>query len=640
MNAELGLFFLILALLCSLMQAAFLYPHPQLRELLKPCLPHAAWLQAFCIALAFVTLVVLRIDSDFSVATVAAHSNHSLPLLYKIAGTWGNHEGSMVLWALVLSVFGLALSLQCHSEPKAKNPDKEKILHFVQDDIITLALAVQSALTAGTLLFIIFTSNPFARLFPPPEDGAALNPVLQDVALAMHPPLLYVGYVGFSLVFSLAVAALLTGQPARRFAEMARPWIFVAWSALTLGIGLGSWWAYRELGWGGFWFWDAVENASLLPWLAGTALLHSNIILQKRGALAQWTILLAIITFGLSLLGTFLVRSGALTSVHSFASDPARGLFILAYIAVVIGGALHLFATRASSLESAEKILPLSREGMIVINNLFLLSACATVLLGTLYPLFAEWLSGDKVTVGAPYFTLTFVPLMILPVFFAGLALFMPWGNSTLTQVFNAARYPLLAAITAALITAATVHTQLVMSMVGLGLGVWLFGCSVAWLKPSQKSAHRFAVFLAHGGAAVLVIGITGAGLWQQERSFTAAQGDAIDIGGYRVTYQGEKNVRGENYDARRGEFSVERHGKPVTSLLPEYRVHDINRTPTSEAAIYSTWGADLYAVIGEANDKKTSARLYYVPMIQYVWLGCLMMAIGGVIGWRRGVKS
>ncbi len=615
MTAELGIFFLILALLLASFQAAYLYPRPALRRRLTPCMLSASWLQALSVACAFAALMSVRIDSDFSVINAAQHSNRSLPLLYKIAGTWGNHEGSMLLWVLVLSAFGLALAVK-------------------QKDVLT-AVAVQAALAAGTLLFILFTSNPFARQFPPPFDGATLNPILQDVALAMHPPLLYVGYVGFSLVFSLAVATLLTGGNAREFARMARPWILIAWTALTLGIGLGSWWAYRELGWGGFWFWDAVENASLLPWLAGTALLHSNMVLQKRGALAAWTILLAIITFGLSLLGTFLVRSGALTSVHSFASDPARGLFILAYIVFAVGGALQLFALKARQLESGEPVMPLSREGMIVINNLFLLSACATVLLGTVYPLFAEWIGGEKLTVGAPYFNATFLPLMILPLFFAGLALFMPWRNATIKHALHETRFALWAALAAALLVLAYGQTSVVMAALGVGLGVWLFGCSLHWLKPSQRSAHRFSIFLAHGGAAILVFGITGAGLWQQEISRTIATGDAIDIGGYHMTYKGEQKQRGDNYDARRGEFQVEAYGK-TTALFPEYRVYDIRRTETSEAAIHSTWGADLYAVIGEADGKRTSARIYYVPMIRFVWLGCLLMGLGGLVAWWR----
>lgn len=612
MTAELGVFFLIVSLLLAVVQALPLYPHPALRHRLQPCLPAAAWLQALCVACALAALIALRLDNDFSVAVVAAHSSLALPALYKITGAWGNHEGSMVLWVLALSVFGLALAVRREPAP--------------------LAVAVQASLAAGVLLFVLFTSNPFARQFPPPMDGDAFNPILQDIALAIHPPLLYVGYVGFSIVFSLAVAALIDGRAGREFAKAVRPWILVSWSALTAGIGLGSWWAYRELGWGGFWFWDPVENASLLPWLAGTALLHSNIVLQKTGRLAAWVILLSILTFGLSLLGTFLVRSGALTSVHSFATDPARGLFILAYIVVFVGGALLLFALRAPRLEPAEPMHPISREGMIVFNNLFLLCACATVLLGTLYPLFAEWLAGHKLTVGAPYFNATFVPLMAVPLFLAGLALFLSWGRASLQQSLRVAQPALFASGAMALLVLAYIKTHIVFGLLGLGLGAWLFICSVQWLMTGSRSAHRLSVFLAHGGLGVLVMGVTGAGLWQQEVSGNLAAGNIAAIGEYRLMYQGEESARGDGYDVRRGTFVMLKDNKRIATLSPEYRVYDIRKTPTHEAAIHSTWGADIYVVIGETDGEKTGVRIYFVPMIRFVWLGCVLMALGGLV--------
>lgn len=619
-TAEAGTFFLILALLLAVIQTITLYPHGTLRRQLLPCLLPAAWLQALCVACALAALIVLRLDNDFSVAVVADHSSLALPVLYKITGAWGNHEGSMLLWVLVLSSFGLALAAA-----------RKEMTH---------AVAIQASLAAGVLLFILLTSNPFARRFPPPPDGNAFNPILQDVALAIHPPLLYVGYVGFSIVFSLAVAALLNGQSGREFARTLRPWILASWSSLTIGIGLGSWWAYRELGWGGFWFWDPVENASLLPWLAGTALLHSNIVLQKRGQLGAWVILLSILTFGLSLLGTFLVRSGALTSVHSFATDPARGLFILAYIAVFVGGALLLFALRLPRAQAEEPMRPASREGMIVFNNLFLLSACATVLLGTLYPLFAEWLSGHKLTVGAPYFNATFVPLMALPLLLAGLAPLMPWKQASLPQVLLRAQPALLAAGAMAFLVLAYAKTHIAQAVLGLGLGAWLFTCSVQWLMAGERSLHRLSVFLAHGGAAVLVLGVTGAGLWQEEVTKTVAAGDRVDIAGYRLFYHGETATRGEGYSARQGIFTLEKHGREITRLFPEYRIYDIRNAPTHEAAIHSTWPSDIYAVIGEAAGERTVARLYYVPMIRFVWLGCLLMTLGGAAAFlRRGGK-
>jgi len=357
-----------------------------------------------------------------------------MPLLYKITGTWGNHEGSMLLWAWVMAMFGWWLAFQRSSDEQT-------------NQIRDLALIVQSILLAGVLIFILFTSNPFVRIFPPPPDGLALNPLLQDIALAMHPPMLYLGYVGFSVVFSLAVALMLLPEKQsvdmRRWAQMAHPWIMVSWATLTLGIGLGSWWAYRELGWGGWWFWDPVENASLMPWLSATALLHSNLVLKKRGLLAPWVVLLAILTFGLSLLGTFLVRSGALTSVHSFANDPARGLYILAYIAVVMGAALALYALRGQRLQASETMAPVSREGMIVINNLFILTACATVVLGTMYPLVAEWISGARLTVGAPYFNATFLPIMSIALLFAALVPFMPWKKANIRESLKRCVWPI-----------------------------------------------------------------------------------------------------------------------------------------------------------------------------------------------------
>jgi len=610
MVAEFAVFFLILALLLALLQAISLWPRPALRNKIAPCIPIASWLQALFVACAFFALMLLRVDSDFSVVNVAQHSNASLPLLYKIAGTWGNHEGSMLLWILILSAFGLAISF--HRQ--------------------MYATAVQAALAAGALLFLLFTSNPFARQFPPPSDGEALNPVLQDIALAMHPPLLYVGYVGFSIVFSLAVAALISGQTGREFAKATRPWILISWTALTLGIGLGSWWAYRELGWGGFWFWDPVENASLMPWLAGTALLHSNIVLEKRGQLASWVILLSILTFALSLLGTFLVRSGALTSVHSFASDPARGLFILVYMVVAVGGALLLYGLRMRSIETVESMQPASREGMIVFNNLFLLSACAVVFLGTVYPLFAEWLSGTKLTVGAPYFISTFVPLMALPIFFAGLATLMPWKKASFATTLYHARPAAMAAAAAAFLVIVWTHTSVAYAALGIGLGIWLWVVSLQWLIAGWKSLpHMYvaSVFSAHAGVAILVLGITGTGIWQQEIDRATAPGDTFDIAGYRLTYVRENTERGANYDVKRAEIRIT---NKMTSLFPEYRTYDIRHTTTSEAAVYSTWAGDLYAVIGEGDGKRTALRVYYNPGIRFLWLGCLMMGLAGIL--------
>ncbi len=617
MTAESGLFLLIVALALALFQGAYLLPRPGLRAWIAPCLKLAAAMQALLAASAFAALMVLRIDSDFSVENVARHSNLSLPIIYKIAGTWGNHEGSMLLWLLVISTFGAILSASGRLDTQTKY----------------LATATQALIAAGVLLFILFTSNPFARQFPPPMDGQALNPLLQDIGLAIHPPLLYVGYVGFSIVFSLAVAALLRGEAGRSWAQAAHGWIMASWGALTLGIGLGSWWAYRELGWGGWWFWDPVENASLLPWLAGTALLHSNIVLKKRGLLQSWVILLAILTFAMSMLGTFLVRSGALTSVHSFASDPARGLFILAYIAATVGGALLLYALRAPRLESQGEMLPASREGVIVVNNLFILTACATVLLGTVYPLLADGLFGTKLSVGAPYFNATFIPLMALPLLMAGLAPFMPWQHANPALAFRQSRHAWIAALAAGFITLALAKSDAALAALGFGLSMWLAASSVRWVA-GRRSANTWPTFMGHMGVAVLVAGITSVSLWKEESERTMAPGERLSIGNHTLLFVEEKASRGDNYDARIGRFNVsDANGNSAGELFPEHRTYDIRNNGTSEAAIYSTPWSDIYAVLGDTalESGHTMVRVYYVPMVKFIWGGFLLIGLAGI---------
>ncbi|MEQ1789701.1 MAG: heme lyase CcmF/NrfE family subunit [Rickettsiales bacterium] len=615
MIAELGVFLLVLAFLTALLQSFYLLPFAPSRLVLGRILPMAAWLQALCVASALAILVILRLDSDFSVINVVAHSNLSLPTLYKITGTWGNHEGSMLLWVFVLALFGALLMTSC-----------EKIKLY--------ASAIQSLLCAGFLAFILYTSNPFARIFPPPVDGKTLNPLLQDIGLAIHPPLLYLGYVGFSIVFSLAVAALIQGRADRDWARLAHPWIMVSWSALTLGIGLGSWWAYRELGWGGWWFWDPVENASLLPWLSGTALFHSNIVLKKRGMMAQWVILLSIITFALSLLGTFLVRSGIITSVHSFASDPERGIFILAYILITVGGALFLYSLRGGKISSQGQMLPTSREGLIVINNLFILSACATVLLGTLYPIFIEISGGESITVGAPFFNATFIPLMALPLVFAALTPFMAWKKASLRASIRATQPAMLATLASVFIVLAFIDTKIISAICGFALATWLTVGSLQWLVGSRGRRGRYAVFLGHIGAAFIVIGITSSSLWKEEVQKQVIKGESLTIAGYTINYVGIKNATGKNYSSEIGQLKLEdKHGKILANLFPEYRKYSINGSQTSETDIYYGWLGDLYSVIGETSaDGKTAIRLYFQPMISFIWLGFVLMALGGII--------
>ncbi len=615
MLVELAILALILALMLSLVQASYAFGFKRI----SPIIQTASLLNFSLILFAFVTLILLRIDNDFSLQNIADNSNVALPLLYKIAGTWGNHEGSILLWVLVLS--GFAALLACGRDS--------------QSPLIVKTLVIQSLLVAGTLVFILATSNPFARISPPAFDGAMLNPLLQDMALAIHPPMLYGGYVGFSLVFSFAVAGLWQREIGREWANIVHPWIMLAWSMLTFGIGLGSWWAYRELGWGGFWFWDPVENASLLPWLAGTALFHSNIVLKKRGLLAGWVVLLAIITFGLSLMGTFLVRSGLLTSVHSFASDPKRGLYILGFIALSLGGALWLYAVRIKDLTATAPLRPSSREGMIVINNLFLLTACATVLIGTTYPMLAEMLLGRSISVGAPYYNRIFLPLMALPLLFAGLTPFMPWKKAAFRQSLIKSSPAFAAALVAAALLAAYVKTDVVMAICGFSLAAYLLVASAQWLMQSQwKKAGSWTVFLGHLGAAFLVFGITGAGLWSQQVEKFVGIEESISIAAYKVTYFDEEQVDTPNYSAKRAHILLFKDTQQIAELTPEYRRYKIREQKTSESAIYSTPAFDIYAVIGEASadGKKTALRVYYKPTIAFIWSGCLLMMFGGLL--------
>ena len=613
MTAEFGISCLILATLVATFQSFYLFGKTSFKV---ACMPQAALLQALLVSLALASLVILRVESDFSIQNVAQNSNLHLPILYKIVGTWGNHEGSMLLWLWVLSIFGNMIAISQNIDTALRN----------------MAVAVQSILALGVMIFILLTSNPFARIFPPLTDGKTLNPLLQDIGLALHPPLLYLGYVGFSIVFSLAVASLLTGIRGRQWAHIVHPWILAAWSALTIGIGLGSWWAYRELGWGGWWFWDPVENASLLPWLSGTALLHANIVLKKRGLLGQWVCVLSIMTFALSMIGTFLVRSGALTSVHSFASDPARGLFILAYIICTVGGALVLFAMRGNTVKSEEVASPKSREGLIILNNLFLITACMSVLLGTLYPLFSEWLHGNKLTIGAPYFNLTFIPLMVLPIFFAGLAPYLPWKKADFFKSMHAAKPAILSCVTAIFVLFAIIKTHFLYGILGFGLAIWLLFASINLLLTRNLRAN-LPVAIAHAGVAVLVAGITGSGLWKTEQEKWLRTGDTLQTGSYALTLENKSAYEDNNYTADQSIFRLEYEGKLLDRLIPEYRNYRISNARTSEAALYPHFGGDVYAVTGETSKDGTAVatRLYHIPMIHFIWAGFVLMALGGV---------
>jgi cytochrome c-type biogenesis protein CcmF len=635
MIAELGHFALVLAFAVALVQGTLPLLGAARRDatLVAVAAP-AALVQLLLISIAFGALVHLYIVSDFSVANVAANSHQSKPLVYRISGVWGNHEGSLLLWVWILALFGAAVAAFGRNLPVLF---KSRVL------------AIQALIGVGFLAFMLFTSNPFERLDPAPLEGRGLNPILQDPGLAMHPPMLYLGYVGFSTTFSFAIAGLLEGRIDPSWARWLRPWTLAAWTALTLGIALGSWWAYYELGWGGFWFWDPVENASFMPWLAGTALLHSAIVVEKRDTLKSWTILLAILTFALSLLGTFLVRSGVLTSVHAFASDPARGVFILALLVVAVGGALALYAWRAPLLQGGGMFAPISREGALLLNNLLLASATATVLLGTLYPLALDVVGGPKISVGPPYFNATFVPLMI-PLFLAlPIGAVLAWKRAELTGALQ--RLWLAAVVTVAIAVGLVLlrEFELGLSVIGYGLGLWLILGSLAdpasraalaggglgrfWRRLVGLPRATWAMVVAHVGLGVLVIGVTATSTGQSERILTMKPGETAEIAGYEVRFEGVREVRGPNWIARRGTFTVSRDGNFVTELASDKRFFVVEQRPTTEAGIHTTLLRDLYFVLGEpARDGAWTVRLYHNPLVVWIWGGAVLMALGGLL--------
>ena len=594
----------------------------------------AALVQLALVGFAFAALIHAFVVSDFSVVSVYENSHTAKPLLYKVAGVWGNHEGSMVLWITILAVFGGSVAAFGQNLPPA---------------LMARALAVQGMIGAGFIAFILFTSNPFLRLDPAPLQGKGLNPILQDPGLAIHPPMLYLGYVGFSMAFSFAVAALIEGRVDAAWARWVRPWTLAAWTCLTLGIGLGSWWAYTELGWGGWWFWDPVENASFMPWLTGTALLHSAIVVEKREALKSWTILLSIVTFALSLLGTFLVRSGILTSVHAFAADPTRGVFVLALLSVAIGGSLILYAVRAPKLDGGGLFAPISREGGLLLNNLFLATAAATVLLGTLYPLIAETLELGKITVGPPYFNGVFVPLMVPLVAVAGIGPFMAWKRGDLPGAVSRLWVALVAALVVAA-TSAAVHNNDWHDFAaagGLGLAAWLgIAALVEWcerVKPWSAGAlvrarrlprAAYGMTCAHIGLAVVIAGVTGATAWKQEHIQTMTPGASITVAGYVVRFDGATPVQGPNYSALRGRFVVSTSDRELAVLTPERRSYTQPQQQTTVASILTTPFADVYAVLGDPQETNGAfvTRVYFQPLVPWIWSGVILMGLGGLL--------
>ncbi|WP_373087732.1 heme lyase CcmF/NrfE family subunit [Sneathiella sp.] len=634
MIAETGQFVLILALITAILQGTLpLIGAARNNVALMRFSGNAALVQFLAISGAFFCLMAGYVTSDFSILNVASNSHSLKPMLYKVTGVWGNHEGSLLLWGWILALFGYSVALFGRNLP---------------DSLKARVLAIQGLIGVGFLTFVLFTSNPFVRLDPAPLDGNGLNPLLQDPGLAFHPPFLYLGYVGLSVTFSFAIAALIEGRVDPAWARWVRPWTLAAWGFLTIGIALGSWWAYYELGWGGWWFWDPVENASFMPWLAATALLHSAIVVEKRDTLKNWTILLAIIAFSLSLLGTFLVRSGVLTSVHAFASDPARGVFILMFLIVVIGGSLLLYGIRAPAMKGGGLFAPISREGALVLNNLLLATAAATVLLGTLYPIFLDAFTGEKVSVGPPYFVATFLPLVIPLVIAMAFGPFLPWKRGDLGGVLSRLKFALAAALVVAGVVWWWQTRAPVMALFGLGLFAWLLvGSLLEWtdriklfrvsLANSWKrmirlprSAHGMTV--AHIGVALVILGITASEAWQTEHLGVMNPGDTVSVGGYEFQFEGARNVAGPNYEALRGTF-LATDGNSRIDLYPEQRTYDTPPMKTTEAAIYPMLTADLYVVIGDADGKGGYAtRIYHKPFISWIWLGAFVMFLGGAL--------
>ncbi|NMM44950.1 heme lyase CcmF/NrfE family subunit [Rhodospirillaceae bacterium KN72] len=633
MMAELGHYALALALGVALIQAIVpMVGAARGDRRWMAVAPSAALTQFGLLLFAFLALMQAYVTSDFSVLNVAANSHSLKPMLYKISGVWGNHEGSLLLWVSVMALFGSLVAVFGRNLPPG---------------LKARTLAIQGLIASGFLLFMLFTSNPFDRLFPAPLEGNDLNPLLQDPGLAFHPPMLYVGYVGLSIVFSFACAALIEGKVDAAWARWVRPWTLLAWAFLTAGIALGSWWAYYELGWGGFWYWDPVENASFMPWLVATALLHSAIVVEKRDTLKSWTILLAIIGFSLSLIGTFLVRSGVLTSVHAFASDPERGVFILLLLCVSIGGSFALYAWRAPSLAGGGLFRPISREGALVLNNLLLTTASATVLLGTLYPLLLEIVTGDKISVGPPFFNATFVPIMV-PLFVAlGVGPFLPWKRADLSPVLRLLTVAFVFAVAVTAAAALVVWGKAAYALIGIAVAAWLAAAtvteiirkakptaSVTWGQAVRRLGNlpraAWGMSAAHLGVAVVVAGATGASLLTEERIEAVRIGETVPVAGFEFVLTDVHTAPGPNYEATQGVFHVAPTG---LTLVAENRKFFSNGQVTTEAAIESTLWYDLYAVLGDpAGDGRYTVRLYFKPLVPWLWIGSTLMVLGGFL--------
>src|SRR5215207_6857599 len=632
MIPEIGQFALIIALLLALTQATL--------PLIGASQGNRAWIalaapsgqaQFIFVAIAFCCLGYSFITNDFSVLNVATNSNSQLPLHYRLAATWGSHEGSLLLWTLMLAVWTVAVSLFSRHLP---------------EEMVARVLSVMGIVSVGFLLFMLLTSNPFARLFPVPVDGRDLNPLLQDPGMVAHPPMLYMGYVGFSVAFAFAIAALIGGRLDATWARWSRPWTTVAWMFLTCGIALGSFWAYYELGWGGWWFWDPVENASFMPWLVGTALIHSLAVTEKRGGFKSWTVLLAIAAFSLSLLGTFLVRSGVLTSVHAFATDPKRGVFILAFLTLVIGGSLALYAWRARQVGLGGKFDVVSRESLLLSNNVLLTVAAGSVLLGTLYPLIIESLGMGTLSVGPPYFNLIFVSLMAPAMFLMGIGPLARWKKASLPDLLTRLRWAFLISLLSALILPFVFGRWKALVSLGLMLAFWIVttvlvnlwervrvtsGQLTTFQKLRTQSRSYYGMQVAHLGVAVFIVGVTMVTGYQSEQDVRMERGDIVRAGGYEFQFNGVTNVTGPNYEAGRAEIIVSRDGTEIERMYPEKRNYTASGNVMTETAIDSGLFRDLYVSLGEpVGSGAWSVRVYYKPFVGWIWGGAVLMALGG----------
>ena len=622
MIPEFGHYALILALCVALIQGVLplIGAHQGRREWLMLARP-AAQIVFLMLLIAFTILAWSFYANDFSVLYVAEHSNSQMPVVYRLGAVWGGHEGSLLLWVFLLSIWTILVA---------------QLSKALDEFMVARVIGVLGLVTSGLLLFVLTTSNPFARLLPAAQDGRSLNPLLQDPGLVFHPPMLYMGYVGFSVAFAFAIASLLSGRLDAAWARWSRPWTTAAWVFLTLGIALGSWWAYYELGWGGWWFWDPVENASFIPWLVGTALLHSLAVTEKRGGFKSWTVLLAITAFSLSLLGTFLVRSGVLTSVHAFATDPKRGIFILIFLSLVVGSSLALYAWRAPKSTMGGKFSLSSRETLILLGNVFLVVSAGSVLLGTLYPLLIDALHLGKISVGPPYFNSVFVPIMIPLLVLMGIGPWANWKNTDLLAIIKRLWIAGIVAILAGIAIPLMMGEFTWLASIGFLLAFWVIasGCLqlIRQAKVGKPTRSFIGMQFAHLGIAVFVIGVTMVGAYQEEKDVRMLAGETVSVGGYQIQLEGVRSVPGPNYNAMRGTFLLSKNGANPTILYPEKRSYFSSSMPMTEAAIDAGLTRDIYVSLGEElEDKSWAVRVYYKPFVDWIWGGCLLMALGGI---------